>query len=221
MSLLRTVVCLTCMFLVGCGALIADRKGTVIVYAPNVTVASNPALPSVSWSLVVTKPEALPLIDSPRIAVRPVASQLMFYKGVSWAAPGTNLVEHSILDAFEDSGRIKAVGLTNIGMRSDYKLVLELRHFESEYTNQTTTPSVRIELSMKLINSRTQEIIATHVCQVRQPARSAQVDDVVSAFSQAIGQISSQVVEWTLISGQRDAANKPSIPVFNYSHSPT
>lgn len=194
----------------------SDRERPTL-YAPDVRVAPDPAWPSVTWQLGLADATAPRVIDSPRINVRPSAAELQVYAGALWAQSGTDLVENTVLHAFEDSGRIEAVARIETGIRSDYKLVLDLRRFESDYAGQPV-PAATIEIAAKLLHNRSQRVVAARTFTSAQPAAGTQIDSVVTAFEQALAQITHDLVGWTLASGQADwesdgqAADRQAVP---------
>jgi cholesterol transport system auxiliary component len=135
----------------GCSILGSSEKTAVTLYSPSVQVKADPAWPQASWQLVLAKPSAARMVDSPRINVRPTPSQLEIYKGASWAQPATDMIEDTLLRGFEDSGRIRGVARSTAGIRADYKLSTDVRRFESDYQGQAT-PTVVIEVNAKLIH---------------------------------------------------------------------
>ncbi|MDR1076605.1 MAG: ABC-type transport auxiliary lipoprotein family protein [Xanthomonadaceae bacterium] len=174
------------------------------IYSPDVRVQSDPGWPQVHWQLGLAKPTAARMVDSARILVRPQPEELQIYKGASWAQPATDLVESVVLRAFEDSGRIDAVGRMNSGLRADYKLVMELRRFESDYAGQAT-PTVVVEVNAKLMDNLNQRVVASRTFLNRQPTGNADIGPVVDAFQQALHAMARDIVGWTLSAGQADA----------------
>ncbi len=65
----------------GCSILGSSEKTAVTLYSPSVQVKADPAWPQVGWQLVLAKPSAARMVDSPRINVRPTPSQMEIYKG--------------------------------------------------------------------------------------------------------------------------------------------
>lgn len=171
------------------------------LYAPDVRVQADPGWPSVDWQLMVLKPAAARIVDSPRIAVRPVPGELQVYRGASWAQPATDLVEATVLRALEDSGRIPAVARSGVGIRADYKLVMDLRRFESDYAGGAT-PRATIELAAKLLDSHDQRVVAARTFRQAQPADGTDIERVVEAFERALGELATELVDWTLRSGE-------------------
>ncbi|WP_045728445.1 ABC-type transport auxiliary lipoprotein family protein [Xanthomonas sp. GPE 39] len=192
------------LLLAGC-SLTGGSKDSVTIYAPHVQVTSDPAWPQVSWQLAITKPSAALMVDSQRIVVRPTPDELQVYSGASWAQPATDMLEDTLLRAFEDSGRIPGVARLGSGVGADYKLLLELRRFESDYAGHAV-PAATIELSVKLLHNLDQRVVSSHTFLVTQTAGGTGEAQVVDAFGQALSQLSRTVVGWTLQEGQADAA---------------
>lgn len=200
------------LLLAGC-SLLGDsgprERGTI--YSPDVRVQADPAWPSVDWQLSIAGATAARMVDSPRISVRPTPSQLQVYAGASWAQPSTDLLETTVLRAFEDSGRIDAVARSEVGIRPDYKLVMDIRRFEADYAGRAT-PSATIEVAAKLLYNRDQRVVASRTFIEAAPAPGTAVPEVVSAFEQALAAISADLVGWTLGQGQVDA-QRPDQPL--------
>lgn len=194
--------------LAGCSILASGSKDPVTIYAPNVRVPADPAWPQVGWQLAIAKPSAARLVDSPRINVRPTPGELEVYRGVSWAQPSTDMFEDTLLRAFEDSGRIAGVARLGTGIRSDYKLAVDLRRFESDYAGQAI-PSATIEFNAKLLHTVDQRIAASRTFLVAEPAASTDTAAVAMAFEAALRKATHDLVGWTLDAGQRDAQANP------------
>ena len=194
--------------MLGACALGGGSRQDAAIYAPDPRVASDPAWPNVDWQLSVTSPVAARMLDSMRIAVRPAPNEIQVYKDASWAKRPSEMLEDGLLRALEDSGRIPAVARQGSGVSADYKLVLDLRRFESDYAQAGAMPAATIEVNAKLLHARDQQVVATRTFLHAQPATSAAVPDVVNAFEQALGTVSHDLAGWVLTSGaahDRDA----------------
>ncbi|QEO95896.1 ABC-type transport auxiliary lipoprotein family protein [Xanthomonas oryzae] len=208
MRLLPPLLCVSLLALGGCSVLTGGDQKPATIYSPTVRVSPNPAWPQVAWQLVVAKPSAARIIDSPRINVRPTPGELQVYQGVGWAQPATDMLEDSVVRAFEDSGKIAAVAHIGTGIRSDYKLAIDLRRFESDYAGQPL-PSATIELNAKLLHSSDQRVVASRTFLVARPSTSTETAAVAVAFEQALTQVTTELVGWTLTTGQQDSQHLP------------
>ena len=211
-SLKRLSFALPLLFaLGGCSILGGKQKEPTTLYAPDPRVQADPSWPSVDWQLSISNPEAARMVDSLRIAVRPSPEEVQVYKGASWAKMPTDMVEDAVLRALEDSGKIPAVARQGSGIAADYKLVMDLRRFESDYSG-SATPNAVIELNVKLLHSAGgQDVVASRTFVQSVPAASTAVPDVVDAFNRGLGQVAHDVAGWTLVSGdahQRAAHKK-------------
>lgn len=195
------------MLLSGCSVLGSTQRDPVTIYSPLIQVAPDPSWPSVNWQLAVAKPTAARVVDSARISVRPVPGEVQVYKGVGWSQPSTDLVEATVLRALEDSGKIGSVARPGSGIRADYRLVMDLRRFDSDYAGNAL-PSAVIELNAKLMNTVDQRVVASHTFLQTQPASATDVGQVVVAFELALEKMGQEVVGWTLTAGEADARQR-------------
>jgi cholesterol transport system auxiliary component len=201
-------VAVSLMLLAGCSVLgNGKQRDPVTIYAPQVKVAPDPSWPSVTWQLAVVKPTAARVVDSPRIAVRPVPGELQVYKGVTWSQPSTDLIEATVLRALEDSGKIPAVARAGSGIRADYRLVMDLRRYEADYAGNAA-PSATIELTAKLMHAGEQRIVASRTFLQIEPSGGVEVAQVATAFDTALEKLGSEVVGWVLTTGDADAKSK-------------
>jgi len=190
----------------GCSLLGSNERSAVTIYSPVVRIQADPSWPTVDWQLVLVKPSAARVVDSPRINVRPTPSELEVYKGVSWAQPATDMLDDALVRGFEDSGRINGVARVTTGIRADYKLAMDVRRFEADYRGQAT-PTALIEVNAKLIHVIDQRVVADRTFRQAQPVGSTDVPAVTAAFERGLQQLAQDVVGWTLVSGQNDQSN--------------
>lgn len=205
MNALKCLLPLSLLALAGCSILGSAQRDPVTIYSPEIHVKADPAWPTVDWSLVIVKPTAARLIDSPRINVRPVPGEMQVYRGVSWAQPATDIVQDAVLRTLEDSGRIGAVASADAGIRADYKLVMDIRRFESDYADQSM-PSAVVEVSAKLVHNRDQHVVVARTFVQRQTASGTDTAQVVSAFEGALSNLSREITGWVLANGQQPSA---------------
>lgn len=203
-----SAVLATAVLLGGCSVLGGGKQNDpVTVYSPQISIPADPSWPTVRWQLAILNPSAARVVDSTRIAVRPVAGELQVYKRAGWAQPSSDLIEGVLLHGFEDSGRIASVARAGAGIRQDYKLVTDVRRFESEYAG-AATPSALVEVNAKLVHTVDQRVVASRTFLHREPAGSEDVGVVVTAFERALAALGHEVIGWTLVTGEADARSK-------------
>jgi len=178
--------------------------GNAVIYSPQAKVTAHADWPTVAWSLVIDKPLASDALDSSSIAVRPAPGELQAYADAQWSDPAPDMLQTTLVQAFEDSGKIASVGRQSTGLHGDFALLLDLRRFESVYDDPARPPSAVIEVQAKLLASGNR-VLATRNFQVTVPARSKEVPQVVDAFRGAMTDLTEQMVGWTLSNGQANA----------------
>ncbi|KRA76672.1 hypothetical protein ASD78_03250 [Lysobacter sp. Root667] len=201
-ALLRAAAGLSLLLTLSACSILGDKpKERSTLYAPDPRVQADASWPNADWQLSLTPPTSARMIDSLRIAVRPAPNELQVYKGAGWAKPPGEMLQDALLRALEDSGRIGAVARQGSGVAADYKLVLDLRRFESDYGNGEALPSATIEVSAKLLHNSDQKIAAARTFVQSQRASTTAVPDVVAAFDGALAAITRDLGGWILSSG--------------------
>ncbi|WP_222565206.1 ABC-type transport auxiliary lipoprotein family protein [Novilysobacter antarcticus] len=196
-----TLVIIGCVLLAACSVLGNNTRDRGTVYDLDPRVEADPAWPRVDWQLSLAKVNTTRVGDSLRIAVRPAVNELQIYKGASWARIPTDMLEGAILRTLEDSGRVAAVARQGSGMSADYRLMLELRRFESEYTAPGMPPTVVIEVNAKLLHIASQRVVDSRTFLQKSPTASTSIEDVVQAFDQALHAVTGEIVGWVLAAG--------------------
>lgn len=196
--------------LAGCGIL--PKQETLALYDPTpqrsaTADSTNASAPRVDWQLQIARPYADTMHDSARILVRPQPGELQVYKGAAWVQPAPDIVQDTLLRAFTDSGRLAGVARRGDGVSARYQLLLDLRRFESDYGGGAT-PSVRIELGARLVQNAGNRVVASRVFDIATPADGTDVVQINRAFQRGLGEATTQLIDWTLAEGQRDAASR-------------
>ena len=187
-----------------------DKRSTIYVLDPRVEATAD--WPTVDWQLTLARAEASRMTDSLRIMVRPTPNQVQVYKDAAWGKMPTDMIEDALLRALEDSGRIGAVARQGSGVGANYRLVLDLRRFESAYDGQPV-PSANIELAAKLLDVRRQQVVASRTFRESTPAAGTAVEQVVQAFEQSLHRVTADLAGWTLASGNHHATTPAALPV--------
>jgi len=190
--------------LAGCSSLLGP-KDTPTIFAPEIATTADPAWPTVTWPLGTVRPTSARILDGTRIAVSPVPGELQVYKSAMWARTPPEMLEDTVLRMLEDSGKIPAVARQGSGIGAEYRLVMDIRHFEASYNEAGnaggSTPSAVIEVNAKLLHVPDQSVAGSRTFRQVQPAASTEVDRVAEAFGQALGAVSREVAGWTLATG--------------------
>ncbi|CAI8780876.1 ABC-type transport auxiliary lipoprotein family protein [Pseudomonas soli] len=179
---------------------ILPQSGPVDIYRLPVSQTARSAAP-LDWSLRLNKPLASEALAGPRIAVIPQGDVISSYKGARWSDPTPMLVRNRLLDGFQRDGRVQRLSADDSNLQADYELGGELQAFQSEYRSGGAVEVV-IRYDARLVQGRSQRILASKRFEVRQPLGSQQVPAVVAGFGTASDQLARQVIDWTVSQAQ-------------------
>ncbi len=158
-------------------------------------------LPTVSWQLVLELPLANAGLSTTRIALYRDPTNLEYYARASWTDRAPNMVLTLMIESFENSGKIVAVGRESIGLRSDFILKTELREFQAEYYGGDL-PTAHVAINAKLVQSATRTIVGSRNFESRSEAIADSREAIIAAFDEALGKTLKRLVEWTLLTGE-------------------
>lgn len=181
--------------LVGCG-LVPERTPIVLYELPARSLDPAPQTDErIEATLRLATPRATGLLDGSRILVVPLPNQPRAYEGSRWADGMPQLIHNRLLDAFQDDGRIMHLVHDDSAVSADTELLSDLRTFHSEY--QDDLPVATLRLDVRLIDTRSQRILASRRFVQQQRAESEAIPDVVDAFGMAADRLARGLVDWT------------------------
>ncbi len=184
------------MALAGCTVLPGEKPlPRLFVLTPKSTFDAD--LPKADWQLTIGKPVAEAGLSTARIALRHNPVTLEYFARANWIDTAPMMVQTLIVESFENTGKIVAVGRESVSLRADYRLIAELREFQAEYSG-ASAPTVRVRINAKLVRMPQREIIATVTDENRVAAKDASMQSIVQAFDAALGKTLKRLVQWTL-----------------------
>lgn len=155
-------------------------------------------LAHVTAQLLIDVPQAPSGIDTARIALSKSPISLDYFADSEWTDRAPALVQGALLASFENSGAITAIDRESTGLRADFILKTEIRHFEAEYDAQGGPPRVWIAINARLVAMPERRIIAQASFERQIRAAANDVPDVVTAFNRAADAVIKDIVLWTL-----------------------
>ena len=194
-KLFRHISSLLLATLVSACSLLPASEQVQIYRLPTVTSAHTQA-EKLNWSLRLMTPHTNQTLDSVRIAVIPEGNLITNYKGIRWSERAPILLRDRLLDAFQTDGRLQTVTSDTSTFNVDVELTSELAAFQSEYRNGK--PEIRIILDMHLVNSQSQQVIASHRFDIHQISKNSDAKSVIQAFGLACDNLSRDVIDWTI-----------------------
>jgi cholesterol transport system auxiliary component len=158
-----------------------------------------PNLPRRSGQLLIDLPLTAPGLDSKRIALTRSPILIDYFADCEWTDRVPVLVKTALLTSFENSGGITALDREALGLRADYILAAEIRHFEAEYRGAANAPpDVWVAIDVKLVRMLRREVIAQQLFEAHVPAAANDLPAIVTAFDTALGTVLKAIVLWTL-----------------------
>ncbi|WP_037312768.1 ABC-type transport auxiliary lipoprotein family protein [Ruegeria halocynthiae] len=188
----------------------ASKPNDLYLLTPKSTFSST--LPRVQKQIVVQEPTATAAVNTDQIAVQPTPLQVQYLSRARWVDRAPLIVQTLMVESYENSGKVAAVGRSTVGLRADYVIVPDLREFQGMVVNNTGTSStVRVEVRMniKIIDEIEDKIIASSSFQESILAASDQTPDLVTAFDDALGKTMRDAVEWSIRKIHTHTANNP------------
>jgi cholesterol transport system auxiliary component len=159
----------------------------------------GPDLPEIAAQLVIDEPTAASYVNTDRIAVKPNPYQVQYFPEARWIDRAPLLVQTLLVESFENTGKVAAVGRQSIGLSSDFTLVTDLREFQATVGDGDNAPiTVIVHLNMKIVQEPLGLIVASRSFQRQVPAASSDMISVVTAFDTALGKTMGEAVEWTV-----------------------
>jgi cholesterol transport system auxiliary component len=185
---------------VGCSSLFTQAPRPLFRISAPADVPTN--LPHTSAQIVIDAPYAPEGLELRRIAVVRASNGLDYLADGDWADRTPDMVRAVLVEAFENSRAVAAVGPDTLDLRADYEIDGDLRHFEAMYDSpagsQNGGPTVWVALAVKLVKIPEHKILAQTLVTAREPAAANATPQIVAAFNAAMGSVAKQVVAWTL-----------------------
>ena len=193
------VTALLVVALAGCASLFTSKPRPLYQLSAPTDMPAN--LPRTNAQLVVDAPYAPEGLEPRRIAVVRATNAIDYLADGDWADRTPNLVRSVLVEAFENSKSVAAVGPDSLDLRADFEIQGDLRHFEAVYDSQngaSGAPTAVVALAVKLVKIPERKILAQTIISARQPASANATPAIVAAMNQAMGSVAKQVVAWTL-----------------------
>jgi len=156
-----------------------------------------PNLPHPPVQLLVDVPLAPAGLDTARIALSRSAVSIDYFADSEWTARVPLLVQTALLESFENSKAITAIDRESVGLRADFVLQTEIRHFEALYDSPDGPPTIWVSISVRLVYPAGREIVAQASFERHEPASANEIPPIVLAFDEALGAVMEQIVVWT------------------------
>lgn len=198
------VLCLTLASCVDPLSLVSGAPPRLFDLTPKSTF--DDSLPDAAARLTIDVPSATAGLNTARIALKPTPTQFEYYAGARWVEVVPVMTQTLLLESFDNSEKIDILGRGAYGLRADYGLLVNIREFQAEYSDDEASPDVRIRFQARLVTMpRRTHVAGTSVVGLA-TAESRKLNDIIDAFDQAFGRAAKDLVDWTV----RQAAEEKS-----------
>jgi cholesterol transport system auxiliary component len=183
------------------------RFGLVAGIAICVAACSLPAQPVPTYDLIAPRdfgkmrparglievgvPTALQVLDTEKIVAEPSTGVVTYLSDAQWSDRLPKLLQARMIEAFENSSRIRTVARAGDRVSADAQLVTDIRQFGIEGKEAV------VELSVKLIGTRGGRINAAKIFIARVPAPATSGGAAASAINDALNIVLVDLVKWT------------------------
>jgi cholesterol transport system auxiliary component len=159
-------------------------------------------VPHVAAQFVVDMPYAPAALDTQRIAVSKSPVTLDYLADGDWVDRAPGLMQTALIEAFENSKAVGGVGPQALGLRADFVIESDMRHFEVVYDSPAAggegTPIASVALAVKLVKVPEHKILAESMISAREPAAANATPQIAVAFNTAVASVAKQVVSWAV-----------------------
>lgn len=150
---------------------------------------------------MVVEPTATAAVDTDQIAVLPSPLEVQYLPRARWVDRAPLIVQALLIESFENTGKVPAVGRSTVGLRADYVVVTDMREFQVHVVTDAAgaeTLKVVVRLNVKIIDEYEDHIIASDSFEKIRFATSDEALDLVTAFDDALGSAMRHAVEWSI-----------------------
>jgi cholesterol transport system auxiliary component len=144
--------------------------------------------------LAVDIPTALQILDTEKLVILPTPGEVAYLGDAQWVDRLPRLLQARIVQAFENSTRIRAVARTSDRVSADYLLVIDVRQFGMVAYEG---PYAIVELSVKIVYQRGGRIAAGTVLGAKIKAPGTSGAQAAYALDLAFQQVAIDMVKWT------------------------
>lgn len=184
--------------LAGCTGILPGTGEAPQIYVLTPKTTFRPDLPKISSQLLVDVPVAPAEVDLTRIALSRSPVTVDYFANAAWPDRAPIMVQTLLVESFESTGKITAIGRESVGLRADYIVRPELRKFLAVYDSPTGPPTVTVIMNVRLVKMPERTIVAQATFDRRERAARNGMAEIIEAFDEALGGVLKRVIEWTL-----------------------
>jgi cholesterol transport system auxiliary component len=169
-----------------------------------------PALPQgtpLAADLLVTVEATAPGLEGTGIAGRFPASRIDYLAGARWPVRTAVLVEATLIEALQNTGRLRSVQGDFAQFRSTHTIAIEVRRFESDYT-RGEPPVAQVGLAVTVGRQSDRRVLTAFTVAAEEKASANRVSAVVEALDAAFARAATDLAARSLETIAADLANQ-------------
>jgi len=147
--------------------------------------------------LLVEVAATAPGLEGTGIAGRWPGSRIDYLAGARWPVRTPQLVESALIEALQDSGRLRSVQGDFSRFRTSHTLTLEVRRFEADYTGGEP-PVAQVALAVTVGRQSDRSVLAAFTVAAEERASENRVSAVVAALDAAFGRAATDIASQSL-----------------------
>ncbi|MEM8812512.1 MAG: ABC-type transport auxiliary lipoprotein family protein [Pseudomonadota bacterium] len=144
--------------------------------------------------LLIPEPNAVQALNTNQIVIRTDQSTLGYIGGGQWADTLPKLVQARLVQAFEQTGRVAAVGTPGEGLFINHTVRVTIRFFGLDVNGARRA---RLDFAAKIMNEGTGRVVAVTSISESVPAGPG-TEGAVDALDAAFGNASQTLVQWVV-----------------------
>ncbi len=177
---------------------------------PKSTFSSS--LPRISQQIVLNEPTATAAVDTDQIVIQPTPLQVQYLPQARWVDRAPLIVQALLVESFENTGRVTAIGKSSVALRADYVIVTDVREFQAILPRDDTPDEaldVLVGINLKIVYDLDDAIIASKSFEEKVRSQSDAPADIVQSFDEALGDVMRDAVEWSIRRVHAHASARP------------
>lgn len=188
------VVAAAAAFLAGCFGGLKNEMPPPLIYridAP--AIEAGASLPA---DLSIFVERAAPGLEGDGIAGRWPGRRIDYIANARWAGELPRLLQVALVEAFQDSGRLRSVQDDVGRFSTTHTLVIEVRRFEADYT-AGPVPVAQVALAVTLGRNSDRQVLVTFTAEASQAATENRQTTLVAALDAAFARAATEIAQRT------------------------
>ena len=145
--------------------------------------------------LLIVEPTALKSLNSQSVVLKPSPIIIEYLAGARWADRLPKMVQSKLVEAFENTKKVKAVGKPGDSLLIDHRIVTDIRAFQFELRENLAV----VEFSVKILDDESGKVIATKIFSKKAASNDATNLGIITALDFAFDEIVKDLAKWVFL----------------------